>query len=336
MAEVYDVCLSFAGEQRPYVEEVATLLRDNGVRVFYDFSQTAELWGKDLATHLDEVYNRQAKFCILFASVDYVRKTWTNLERASALDRLLRERDEYVLPVRFDDTPVPGLRGSIGHLDARVMSPGQVADQVLAKLAVGTKTPTVPSIVLALAAEGAADLARILRIAAAASGVDAGVTEQDGARLLCAVPLGKSSSATVLERLVPEIEDAFGERTGGRLVIGMHRGEVRAGDWGGVDVSTVVDAVRAPAVWTVLDNSGGDCAVVLSARLYDEAGRRSPSWESYQGVPVLGGATAWVRVRGRLRAPRPSGVPRPEPATKTTNNTFNGTTHVQHLGDVNG
>ena len=32
----YDIALSFAGEDREYVEKVATLLKENGVRVFYD------------------------------------------------------------------------------------------------------------------------------------------------------------------------------------------------------------------------------------------------------------------------------------------------------------
>ncbi len=31
----YDVCLSFAGEQRAYVEQVAQILRQQGVHVFY-------------------------------------------------------------------------------------------------------------------------------------------------------------------------------------------------------------------------------------------------------------------------------------------------------------
>ena len=32
----YDVCLSFAGEDRDYVDKVAEELRAAGVRVFYD------------------------------------------------------------------------------------------------------------------------------------------------------------------------------------------------------------------------------------------------------------------------------------------------------------
>jgi len=49
----YDVCLSFAGEQRSYVELVAGALKSSGLRVFYDLDEKVELWGKDLPEHLD-------------------------------------------------------------------------------------------------------------------------------------------------------------------------------------------------------------------------------------------------------------------------------------------
>src|SRR5689334_15561742 len=54
----YDVCLSFAGEQREYVEDVAARLRASGVRVFYDDYEKASLWGKDLYEHLDWIYRK--------------------------------------------------------------------------------------------------------------------------------------------------------------------------------------------------------------------------------------------------------------------------------------
>jgi|GEM_PF-4124244 len=44
----YDVCLTFAGEDRTYVEMVAEQLKARGLRVFYDRDETGKLWGKDL------------------------------------------------------------------------------------------------------------------------------------------------------------------------------------------------------------------------------------------------------------------------------------------------
>ena len=48
----YHVALSFAGEDRTYVEKVALQLQAEGVDVFYDKFEEADLWGKDLYTHL--------------------------------------------------------------------------------------------------------------------------------------------------------------------------------------------------------------------------------------------------------------------------------------------
>ena len=41
----YHVALSFAGEDRDYVEKVAIQLRAAGVEVFYDLFHEADLWG---------------------------------------------------------------------------------------------------------------------------------------------------------------------------------------------------------------------------------------------------------------------------------------------------
>jgi len=49
----WDVALSFAGAQRPYVEQVASALKARGVRCFYDADQQIELWGKYLRSARD-------------------------------------------------------------------------------------------------------------------------------------------------------------------------------------------------------------------------------------------------------------------------------------------
>jgi hypothetical protein len=47
----------------------------------------------------------------------------------------VRERREYVLPARFDDTPLPGLLAGLVAVDLRGRSPQEFADLVAAKLA---------------------------------------------------------------------------------------------------------------------------------------------------------------------------------------------------------
>ena len=66
----YDVCLSFAGEDRIYVRLVADILKSKGVRVFYDEYEQIDMWGKDLYVHLNDIYQNAAKYCVLFASME--------------------------------------------------------------------------------------------------------------------------------------------------------------------------------------------------------------------------------------------------------------------------
>lgn len=114
---MYEVALSFAGEDRAYAEELAVLLKAQGVRVFYDAYEEGPLWGVDLYDHLHEVYSRQARYCVLFASKHYAAKAWTTHERRAAQERAFREKGTaYILPVRIDDTPIPGLATTIGFL----------------------------------------------------------------------------------------------------------------------------------------------------------------------------------------------------------------------------
>jgi len=58
----YDVALSFAGQDRRYVTQVAEQLKLRGIRVFYDEYEQADLWGKNLYDHLSKVYRQSAKY----------------------------------------------------------------------------------------------------------------------------------------------------------------------------------------------------------------------------------------------------------------------------------
>lgn len=138
--ERYDVCLSFAGEQRDYVERIATALKEAGLKVFYDQDKdiAARLWGTDLGEYLDYVYREGSRFCLMFVSADYAQKAWTTHERRSALARAIDDGGEYVLPARFDDTELPGFRPTIGYVDLRQIAPATLVDFVLTKLTEAT------------------------------------------------------------------------------------------------------------------------------------------------------------------------------------------------------
>ncbi|MCX2953151.1 toll/interleukin-1 receptor domain-containing protein [Lentzea sp. NEAU-D7] len=138
----YDVCLSFAGEDRPYVDEVARHLTELGVTRFYDTDEQADLWGKNLIEHLDQIYRHDSRFCVMFVSQHYASKMWTKHERQSAFDRALISDSEYVLPVRFDDTDLPALRVGTGYLDLRRLTPRELAGMIAQKVGTAVAPPS--------------------------------------------------------------------------------------------------------------------------------------------------------------------------------------------------
>lgn len=130
----YDVVLSFAGEDRDYAKYVAEFLRENKVSVFYDDYEKAELLGKNLYEHLSKVYSSANDFCVIFISENYSEKVWTNHERRSAQVRALKEKEEYILPVRLDDTEIPGLLETVAYFDLRNNSIDELCRILLLKI----------------------------------------------------------------------------------------------------------------------------------------------------------------------------------------------------------
>jgi len=134
MKPEYEIAISFAGEDRSVAKQLAEGLKREGLKVFFDEFEQANLWGKDLYQHLSEVYSRKARYCLVLISEHYVKKNWTKHELKSAQERAFKENKEYILPVRLDDTKVPGILSSVGYLDFRAMGFDGIINTTLQKL----------------------------------------------------------------------------------------------------------------------------------------------------------------------------------------------------------
>lgn len=134
----FDVAVTFAGEDRPLVDEVVQLVKVAGFSVFYDEDAKVEMWGEDLTEYFADVYERRAKFAVMFVSIHYAAKAWTNWERRSVLSRALNSNSPYLLPVRIDSSDLPGMRSTIGYLDATKESAQDIADAIISKLGAPT------------------------------------------------------------------------------------------------------------------------------------------------------------------------------------------------------
>ena len=131
----YDVALSFTREDRIHAKQLAQLLKSGGFRVFYDEYEMPHLARKNLYDELSSVYQNRARYCVMFVSEHYARKWWPNHERESAQARALVEQNrEYILPVRLDNTEIPGLLMTVGYLDMRLMTIEEVYQVLEQKL----------------------------------------------------------------------------------------------------------------------------------------------------------------------------------------------------------
>lgn len=131
----YDVALSFAEENRPFVDIVAQHLKKKGLRIFYDKDALIDAWGEDLRDHLDAVYRKRARFCVIFLSEEYKKKRWTQYEQVHALARdFFMENEPYILPFRLDKAESPGLTDTKGYLSLDTHDDKQLVDAIVEKL----------------------------------------------------------------------------------------------------------------------------------------------------------------------------------------------------------
>lgn len=130
----YDVAISFAGEDRVHAEALAEALRRYGISVFYDKYEKDILWGKDLYIHLSDLYQNKARYCVMFFSQYYVAKTWTKHELKAAQARALKEQQEYILPIRLDETEIPGILPTTSYLPWEQETVESIAQAILKKL----------------------------------------------------------------------------------------------------------------------------------------------------------------------------------------------------------
>jgi hypothetical protein len=132
----FDVAISFAGTERKFAEELARRVREAGFSVFYDGFYPEDLWGKNLVETFYEIYSKGARYCVIFVSQEYTTRAWTIHERRSAQERMLKERGkEYILPIKADETELPGMPSTIGYVSLRELGIEKISEILLKKLA---------------------------------------------------------------------------------------------------------------------------------------------------------------------------------------------------------
>ncbi len=131
----FDVAVSFAGTERDHAQRLSEIVRDAGFKVFYDNFYPEHLWGKDLVAFFDDIYRGKSRYCVIFVSKEYLKRIWTNLERRSAQAKALELKGgEYILPVFVDDSELPGMPKTVGHVRLGERSIEEIAALLIRKL----------------------------------------------------------------------------------------------------------------------------------------------------------------------------------------------------------
>ncbi len=129
----FRIALSFPGEHRPFVEQVAERLAAavGQERVLYDPYYEAEFARVDLDTYLQGLYHDESELTAIFLCADYERKEWCGLEWRAIRDRIKRRQTSSMMFLRFDNTEIPGLFSTDGYIWIGVRSPEEIAKRIL-------------------------------------------------------------------------------------------------------------------------------------------------------------------------------------------------------------
>lgn len=113
----YDVAISYANEDREVAEQIAIKSQKKGISVFFDKFYKSDLWGKSLSKWFKKTYAKSSRFVLVLVSQYYPVKDWANFEFDIAREEEKKRKEEFILPVRLDNTIILGLPRDKAYLD---------------------------------------------------------------------------------------------------------------------------------------------------------------------------------------------------------------------------
>jgi tetratricopeptide (TPR) repeat protein len=139
----FRIALSYAGEKRIFVEQVAAILarRFDEAKILYDKYHEAEFSRARLGRYLPRLYHEESELVVVVVCRDYPHKEWCGLEWDAIFDLLKQRREGEVMLTRFDHASVEGLYSDAGFIELDDKTPEQAARLILERLAVNEGKP---------------------------------------------------------------------------------------------------------------------------------------------------------------------------------------------------
>jgi hypothetical protein len=125
----FDVALSFAGENREYVKDVADHLSNiiGSHSCFYDANYLAQLARQSLDNLLQDIYRNRSKLVVVFLCGNYEEKEWCGIEFRAIKEIIMEKQHEKIMFVKIGDGKVQGVFKTDGYVDGMDFTPNEVA-----------------------------------------------------------------------------------------------------------------------------------------------------------------------------------------------------------------
>ncbi|MCP2204576.1 TIR domain-containing protein [Lentzea flava] len=130
----FDVAASYAKHDEHEVLPIVRQLKEMGIRVYDRKDMAVDNWGKNLVEHLPRIF-REVGYSLVFISKHYVTEVLAKVERQAVQSLDVELDGEFLLPIRLDDTELPGLLPTVQHLDLRLHGVDTICQAVAQKLA---------------------------------------------------------------------------------------------------------------------------------------------------------------------------------------------------------
>ncbi|MHC4519681.1 MAG: TIR domain-containing protein, partial [Planctomycetota bacterium] len=140
----FRVALSFPGERRPFIADIAADLAQHlgQERVLYDKFYEAEFARPDLDTYLPNLYRAQSELIAIFLCADYAKKRWCKLEWRFVRQLICTSEDSRIMFLSFDDIgPIPeiGILSGDGYVSIGTRPPQKIAKLILQRLQISNR-----------------------------------------------------------------------------------------------------------------------------------------------------------------------------------------------------
>lgn len=132
----FKVALSFPGEKREFVSQVAVSLSNElgEDTVFYDMKYQAQLARPNLDNLLQDIYRNRSDLIVVFLCEEYAEKEWCGLEWRAIRDLIKIKEDNKIMFIRFSDAHIDGVFSIDGYINANKHSPIEISNQILQRV----------------------------------------------------------------------------------------------------------------------------------------------------------------------------------------------------------